>query len=87
MAERINGLIRTGEFGVSLDETPFLCECSNPGCHAVVWLAPEEFDDLRSSGSPVLKDGLDLDQGTASVAEVIALTGGVGVDADRALAG
>jgi len=60
MAERINRLIRAGEFGVNLGETPFICECGDPGCHAVVWLAPEEFDYLRQSGRAVLKTGPDV---------------------------
>jgi hypothetical protein len=85
MAQRINGLIRAGEFGINLDETPFLCECTDPRCHAVVWLAAEEFDHLRDSGGPVLRSDPDIAE-TRADAPVVALAGRVGVHADRTLA-
>lgn len=55
IARRINERIRAGEFSLASDETPFLCECAE-GCHAVVWLTPDEYDALTTSGLPVRSD-------------------------------
>ncbi len=85
MAERINRLIRAGEFGLNLDETPFLCECIDSHCHAAVWLASEEFDLLREQGHPILGAGHNA-QEAATDAAVIPLPGPVGPATDRRLA-
>jgi hypothetical protein len=56
-AQRINELIRCGAFGVNPEETPFLCECTEPGCHAVVWLSTDEYDALRAHGAGIAITG------------------------------
>jgi hypothetical protein len=56
-AGRINDLIRSGSFGIDPDDTPFLCECAEPRCWAVVWLSPREFDDRRRAGVAVAGAG------------------------------
>jgi hypothetical protein len=35
----------------------FFCECGNPGCFAVLWLAPVAFDDRIADGRRLLADG------------------------------
>jgi hypothetical protein len=85
MAERINRLIRAGGFGLDLDETPFLCECTDSHCHAAVWLASEEFDFLREQGHPILGAGHNA-QEAATDAAVVPLPGLVGSATDRRLA-
>lgn len=52
-AQRINELIRSGAFELDPDETPFLCECAERGCHSVVWLGVQEYDTLRDAGAAI----------------------------------
>ena len=85
MAERINSMIRAGEFGVSLEETPFLCECDDRHCHAVVWLDPDDFDQLRAEGRSVLDAGHHFRE-AAEGAAVIPLSDPSARNADRRLA-
>lgn len=41
---------RRGELGIDADRTPFLCECEDEACNAVLLLSREEYAAIRSGG-------------------------------------
>lgn len=42
---------RRVDLGVDADRTPFLCECEDEQCNAVLLLSKDEYADVRAGGS------------------------------------